>query len=351
MGGKAPAGPRGVQAEPVHDEGHVGPSARSPGEGARGRGRKAGERPDDAKRTGPELPAGGPEVDHEIAVDLPEPHHGRRRERVEDHLGGQPRLHAGGARQHLRPGPWRDDHVGEGAQRRRWCARDDDGPRAAPPPLSEGGQRERRHAARADPAHHVPRAHAEPPERPARVGAPVLGALDGSPERPAAAGDHAHDLPGGHAEGRRALRGVEDPEPPARSGARVHESPARPERVGHQVDGPRERPLDARDAGRRAAVLPGDGGDEALRGEPVERAETRIRPLGREGGVVRRSAGNRAATGRRHGGSPCSPRRARCQGCFTPFRRVDLTSPGGPSRNAYRQERSRRGAKTDGSTR
>ena len=94
--------------------------------------------PIDAKRASPELPAGGPEVDHQIAVDLPEPDHGARRERVEDHLGGQPRLHAGRARQHLRPGPRRDDHVGERAQRRRRRARDDDGPGAAPPPLLGG---------------------------------------------------------------------------------------------------------------------------------------------------------------------------------------------------------------------
>ena len=254
---------------------------RPPARRARARaplGRQASELPDHAERASAELPARWPEVDHQIAVDLAEPNHRARRDRVENHLGGEPRLHAGRARQHLRTGPRRDDHVGELTERRRRRARDDDRPGTAPPPLFERGQCERRHAARADPAHHVPRTYAEPPKRPAGVGASILGSFDSSPERPAAAGDHAHHT--GPATRRRWVgTPTSGPQPPAGAGASVTSRPPAPaprppdRRPGRGPPDPR----DAAAARRSSRVMV-----VTRRSVEADRAPgTRIRPLRR----------------------------------------------------------------------
>ena len=97
----------------------------------------------------------------------------------------------------------------------------------------------------------------------------VLGVLAGEAERAVAAGDEALDEVGGDGEGGRALRGVEDAEAAAGSGADVEEATAAVEALGDGVDG-------AGDVGELGTDGGGDGGvlvvDEA---EHVERWRAR----------------------------------------------------------------------------
>ncbi len=83
----------------------------------------------DAQLAVAQLVVAGEHVGHQVGVGASQPHHRRRRQRVEHELLRRAGLHPGGPGEHLRAGVGRHVHVDAGRDRRRRVRRDEHGVR------------------------------------------------------------------------------------------------------------------------------------------------------------------------------------------------------------------------------
>ncbi len=170
---------------------------------------------------------GGPQIHHQIFIRFPHANHGGGAQHVQHHLLRSPRLEACRTGQHFRSRLHLDGYVGDGTHAGGPIAGKGDRPGPDSLRILECPDHVRGPSTGADPDNGIPLLEAQAPQIPFPGSGIIFGALFGLKHRflpPCQQGDRQAGI---DAEGGRQFRGVQHPQPPARSGPHINQATSR----------------------------------------------------------------------------------------------------------------------------
>ena len=187
----------------------------------------------------PQLGVGGPDVHHEVAVGLAQPHHDRGRQGVQGDLLGRAGVHAAGTGDDLAAHHKLDGVSAAPAEHAPGIAGHPDGGRSGHPGMNDGAEHERGSAAGRNADDDV----LFPTERRSSAACPASGSSSapsiGMAQGPFPPASTASTIPCGHVERRPELGRVQDGEPAGGAGADVDQPASGGEAPDTMLDGGR----------------------------------------------------------------------------------------------------------------
>ena len=229
----------------------------------------------------------GPDVDHEIAVDIAEAAHGAGGNHVQDHFVGSSGFHAGGSGEDFGADFGDDGEIGGALERGIAVAGKCDGTGSATAGVLDGGDGEGSASAGGDSDYRVLLAgFALLHFRDGRGGV-VFAGFGGVAESLGASGHDVLHGAGIGVEGGRNFGGVEGAKTSAGAGADVDEMAALPETGGDYVDGAGDLRQSTPDSGGDGGILAVHEADEFQRRFAVEVGGSRVGFFSREDAEIR----------------------------------------------------------------